>query len=51
MNERDQGSMYGRPPREEAATLSGEAICRHVSGLLARRFEAAGPDGLRGPVS
>ena len=46
-----KGSMYGRSPREEEATLSGEAICRHVCGLCARRLEAAGPDGFRGPVS
>jgi hypothetical protein len=51
MSEGRQGSMYGRPPAREEATFSGKAICKHVSGLFARRLEAAGPDGLRGPAS
>jgi hypothetical protein len=51
LSEGAQESMYGRSPREEEATLGGEAICRHVCGLCARRLEAAGPDGFRGPLS
>jgi hypothetical protein len=42
--------VWTAPAREEA-TFSDKAICRHVSGLFARRLEAAGPDGLRGPAS
>jgi hypothetical protein len=51
MNEGAQRRMYGQSPREEDATLSDEAICRHVCDLCARRWEAAGPDGFRGPAS
>ena len=46
-----EGEHVWTAPAREEATFSGKAICRHVSGLFARRLEAAGPDGLRGPAS